>query len=250
MSPPSSLPSPTSFARIPVSDLLLVLIVNVGILRLAGALLGSLAAGALRSPDDSGAGTALTVTLSLILFQALVMVASLWVLILQKHDLTWADLGLRPCPRVWYSRAIWLALVLLPVVAAINATIPKVSDQPFENPQILALAPAGFSWFAMIAMIAMGGIVAPFAEELAFRGLLYPWLRERLGFAAAAPLSAICFAALHGLLMLIPALFAVGLALAWIAERGGSIWPAVVTHAVFNIAMILALYAALAGGAV
>ena len=109
----------------------------------------------------------------------------------------------------------------------------------------LSLRPADFR---ASSVSVMAGIVAPFAEELAFRGVLFPWLRARLGLPAAAVLSALCFAFLHGVILLVPALTVIGIALALIYERSGSLWPAIVTHGVFNALMIAALYAALASG--
>jgi hypothetical protein len=50
-----------------------------------------------------------------------------------------------------------------------------------------------------IALTALGGIAfAPFAEELALRGLLFGGLASRLGVLPAAILSGIVFGALHG----------------------------------------------------
>ncbi len=242
-------PIPAWVTQVTAGDLLLFLIVNLSALRLAGFFVGSILGAARGGREGGGEAMALAVPLSLILLQTLVLLACLRGLILRKYGVSWADLGLRPCPRVWYWRAFLLALVMLPVVGAFNAAIPRIFDVPFENPQISALAPSGFNWPALIGMTVMGGIVAPFAEELVFRGLLYGWLRGRMGFAAAAGLNALCFAVMHGVVLLIPALVAVGLALAWVTERSGSIWPAIVTHGVFNSAMILTLYAALAQSA-
>jgi membrane protease YdiL (CAAX protease family) len=81
--------------------------------------------------------------------------------------------------------------------------------------------------------------VAPFAEELVFRGL---------GFASlgrfALPLTAALFALAHGLpVLLIPVAIA-GLALGWVRERTGSVLPGMGVHMSLNaLALILALLA-------
>ena len=81
--------------------------------------------------------------------------------------------------------------------------------------------------------------VAPFAEELVFRGL---------GFATlgrfALPLTAALFALAHGLpVLLIPVAIA-GLALGWMRERTGSVLPGMGVHMSLNaLALILALLA-------
>lgn len=255
MSPPAPQgPTPgqqSVLNRIGITDLLLVLIVNLGIMRLASLVVGGLlgaARGGRTDPQPGNETFVLVLTLALILFQALVMLATVRALVLRKYGLAWSDLGFFSVSGFWYRRAVLLGLGIIPLVTIVNAVTTQFMEEPFQNPQVVALAPAGFSWPAMIGMILMGGIVAPIAEEIAFRGLLFGWLRERAGFAVSAFLSALCFATLHGIAPLIPALVAVGFALAWIRERSGSVLPAVISHGVFNIVMIVTLYAALTRG--
>ncbi len=227
-------------------DLLLILIVTLGSVRLLVWLLVGLAPvpGSVPEPGD-----ALLAAMVVMLFQTAVILAMLQAVVIRKYGLSWADLGLRPVERHWYRRAVVVAVLLLPTVALVNGVlIPELAEEPFRNPQLYAIAPAGFSWSAMVTMLVMAGVVAPFAEELVFRGLLFPWLRARLGVPAAVLLSALVFATLHGAAILIPALTVVGAAFAIIYQRCGSLWPAIVAHSVFNGIMIVLLYAALAAG--
>jgi len=97
-------------------------------------------------------------------------------------------------------------------------------------------------------MLVMAGFIAPFGEELVFRGLLFPWLRSHFGVAWAAILSGLIFGMLHFVPILIPALSAVGIALALLYHRCGSLWPVIVAHGAFNAIMVIMVYAALAAG--
>jgi membrane protease YdiL (CAAX protease family) len=244
--PPPAPPRPRALP-VTASDLLLILIVSLGAVRLAAGLV----AGLLRPLDgaaDHANENVLAVTVGLIVFQATVMLLAIYVIVLRRYGLAWADLGLVPADRLWYRRAVAAAILLLPAIMLVNALLPQVADEPFENPQLYAIAPAGFSWTGLILMTVMAGVVAPFVEEVAFRGLLYRWLRTRLGVPAAAAASGLLFALLHGVILLIPALTVIGIVLALLYERSGSLWPAVITHGVFNTIMIWALYAALAAG--
>lgn len=239
-----TLPSP----RLPVQggDLLLILIVTLGSVRLLVGVLISLAPATGGTPE---AGNVLLATMGLLLFQTIIVLALLRALVIRKYGLSWAALGLRPAARHWYRRAVIVAILLLPAVALINAVlIPQLSEEPFHNPQLYAIAASGFSWPALLAMLVMAGVIAPFGEELAFRGLLFPWLGARLGVPAGAVLSALCFAALHGVVILIPALTVVGIALAVLYQRCRSLWPVILAHGAFNSIMIVLLYAALAAG--
>ncbi|WP_219152280.1 CPBP family intramembrane glutamic endopeptidase [Amycolatopsis sp. TNS106] len=82
-------------------------------------------------------------------------------------------------------------------------------------------------------------VVAPIAEEMVFRGLLYPLLRMKVGVTAAAAASAMIFGLVHG--NLVQFLFTVPLSVlaALVREHTGAVWPCVVLHITFNLAATL-----------
>ena len=77
-----------------------------------------------------------------------------------------------------------------------------------------------------------GCIVAPFAEELFFRGLLYSWLRERMPVIAAVIVSSLLFAGMHGFIS--PVQLAGGLIFAGLYEWRRNVWAPYVVHAAGN----------------
>jgi membrane protease YdiL (CAAX protease family) len=82
--------------------------------------------------------------------------------------------------------------------------------------------------------------LAPVAEELFYRGLVMGGLL-RMGFWPAAAISSLLFSATHldpGSLL---PFFAVGMALAWLAWRRGSLWDSIVCHFFFNTTSFLLL---------
>lgn len=80
--------------------------------------------------------------------------------------------------------------------------------------------------------------VAPFSEEVFFRGFIFGGLRQRLPFPLAALISAAIFGLFHytgpDSIGVVPQLGFLGLALAWLYEETGSIWPTMGVHAVNN----------------
>lgn len=78
-------------------------------------------------------------------------------------------------------------------------------------------------------------VAAPIGEELFFRGFLFGALRRRLRFLGAAPISAAAFGLVHVLPLLIPLMFVVGLGLASLYERRGSLLASIAAHAAFNV---------------
>lgn len=85
-------------------------------------------------------------------------------------------------------------------------------------------------------MIGAATGLAPICEELAFRGHLLSALRLRHATPAAIALSAVAFAALHLDPVRLPGLLFLGVLFAWLTFRSGSIYPAVLAHAVNNAA--------------
>jgi membrane protease YdiL (CAAX protease family) len=76
-------------------------------------------------------------------------------------------------------------------------------------------------------------IVAPFVEELTFRGLGYSLL-VRFGKWTAIVLVGIAFALAHGLVQAFPFLFALGAGLAYLRSRVNSVVPGMIVHGLFN----------------
>jgi membrane protease YdiL (CAAX protease family) len=221
------------------SDLLLLLILSLLTVRVLIPLLGLL----------FGAGAnPLLVSMLAIIVQSLVLSGFVLWFVVRRRGVSWAELGFVPLPSGWIPKAILLAILALPLVGLMNVAVQFMVGEPLENPQLKALAPLGFSWFAMLSMLFLAAVVVPVVEEIVFRGVFYAWLRDRLAIAPALAINAVVFAAVHGIPALIPALAVVGVLLAWAYERSGSIWASIVLHGAFNGIMTIGLYLALAQG--
>jgi hypothetical protein len=226
-------------------DLVLILGLSLGAIHLTPLLVYPLVAGVVRALGEQA--MAVMVVLSIAL-QAIGMVAVVYLIAVRWRRVPWSALGVTMPPRRWWFRAISLSVLALFLVAGVNLLVALVVGELPLNPQIKMIAPAGFSWFGLLSVLLMAGVVAPIAEELVFRGVIYRWMRIRWGMPVGVTLSALCFSTLHGIPWLIPALTAVGMLLALIYERSGSLWPAVVTHGLFNAINTVLIYVALAQG--
>jgi hypothetical protein len=80
-----------------------------------------------------------------------------------------------------------------------------------------------------------GAVLAPFVEELYFRGRLYEALDRHLGASAAAWASSVTFAAIHLIPEFFPALLVFALTLVWLRRRTGSLVAPIVAHAINNL---------------
>lgn len=99
---------------------------------------------------------------------------------------------------------------------------------------------------SLILATAFLSLLTPLGEELLFRGVIANALL-RYGPIIGVVGSALLFAVAHGLNTVFPAALVVGLITAEIFRRSGSIWPAVIVHAVHNLPTVPFLVAAAAG---
>ncbi|MHB8642543.1 MAG: CPBP family intramembrane glutamic endopeptidase [Gaiellaceae bacterium] len=85
-------------------------------------------------------------------------------------------------------------------------------------------------------------VVAPFVEELTFRGVGYGLMATRFGVEPAIVATALFFGLAHGLVQALPLLVAFGIGLAWLRDRQGSVIPGMILHGTFNgIALLISL---------
>jgi membrane protease YdiL (CAAX protease family) len=94
----------------------------------------------------------------------------------------------------------------------------------------------GWELVLLGAVLALG---AGTAEELFFRGFLQQRLSRRFSPRIAVLVAAACFGLMHTDWVQGPAAALLGLYLGWMAERAGSIVPAMIAHAVNNSVAVL-----------
>lgn len=90
----------------------------------------------------------------------------------------------------------------------------------------------------IILMAIAAVIVAPLAEEVIFRGYLYPAAKRFCGPAGAILFSSLVFAAAHGNVVALLPLFALAVILCLLYEFTGSIWACISVHFLFNAATV------------
>lgn len=90
--------------------------------------------------------------------------------------------------------------------------------------------------------VVMVAVVAPVAEELAFRGVILSAFGQRWGKWVAIVSSAALFAAYHFTLWLLVPTFVLGLALGWLTWERRSLWPAIILHALYNGTAVVAAF--------
>ena len=180
--------------------------------------------------------------------EAIALIGSVYYLGVRRKSTGWQAVGLRPAPSPWIWIAVGISILVIPLAGLIAAAIQLALGQPVQNPQLPFIAPQGFSWFGMLSMFLLGGILAPIGEELFFRGVIYQWLKRGIGVWPGILVSSLIFGAAHGDLAVGGAAAVLGMVLAGVFEASGSLWPSITIHILNNSVKILLLYALLAFG--
>ncbi len=195
------------------------------------------------STGDIIVGLVVTVLILDGLFIGLATGLSLW-----RYKLGWGELGFRP-----FDRDFWW----LPPVAAVGAWIAVIAysailmafgveakqeevEELFDSRAVLPLAG--------VAIV----LAAPLAEEIFFRGFIFPGLLRPFGLVGAMVISGFLFAIFHvtgpDTLGLVLPFGLIGMLFAWLYYRTGSLWASITTHLIFNLVSFFFLaIASLAG---
>jgi uncharacterized protein len=122
---------------------------------------------------------------------------------------------------------MWLAVMIVGAIQAgfVGHQATQTAVKLFEN------AKPGF-WLDVMAVVAV--TLAPFAEELVFRGFIFNALWKRLPFSLSALGSGIIFGLAHGQAVGVAPLAAGGFVLASVYARSGSLWSSMIAHGTFN----------------
>lgn len=164
-----------------------------------------------------------------------------WVhLLLRDHQASWRTaFGLDASGR---ARAVGLAVCAAAAVLPFAWTLSEVSAwlmryflmEPVAQPAVQALqATTSPQELWLMGLVAVG--LAPVAEEILFRGIAYPALRQWLGRAPALWLTSLAFGAIHQNVMTFVALAGFGWVLAWLYERTGTLIAPTAAHSAFNL---------------
>ena len=137
--------------------------------------------------------------------------------------------------RDWQPRRHWKlfgGLLVLTLAWSIGASI--AIEHVYPQAKDWVTAPKETVW--IVGFLALAVLFGPFAEELLFRGWMYTSLRASFGLLVAVIATSVVFALAHweSTHLYALAVLPVGLALALIRERTGSIAASITFHAIYN----------------
>lgn len=141
--------------------------------------------------------------------------------------------------------ALWGLIGALAILVLAEANSFALQAIGVDHPQL-----ESFRWLqdrpiGQYVMVAIAvSVVAPIVEELFFRGYVFNAYLAEKGEGTAYLASSLIFGAVHGLPTLFVAIFSMGLVLAYLYRRTGTIIAPIIAHVLNNGAAFLALLAA------
>ncbi len=130
-----------------------------------------------------------------------------------------------------------LALILVIVIAVLQFT--NYDQPPSAALEILYEDSRPKLLLILTVLVTFLG---PVAEELFFRGFAYPAVRKRLGVKNAVIVVSAVFATLHMNVVAFFPILGLGILLAYLYEKTGSLIPSISVHVIHNSAVILLAY--------
>lgn len=217
-------------------DLLIYLFGGVGLYFLASMALGA-------SIEEIN----LTTTLMISLLNFVCLAGSVVIFGILRNKISWQSMGIFPQQKILRYAMIGggLAFAIIPIRLLVGALGLWVENLIFGDLRSLnfredILSVGTDSWYGVLLMVIGVGILAPIAEELFFRGLLYDWFRQKTGVVWGIMLSSLLFALAHyDSLAVVGSSFVMGLAMAFAVEKTRSLWIAIFMHVATNSGAVI-----------
>jgi len=182
--------------------------------------------------------TPATLFLAVFIHDVLLLLA-VWLRVVRAGVFTWRQLGLR---RDRLRRDLALGAAGGGAVVAISSGLELALASIGVEQTQGAMFPGGGGSPLELGMLAVALVgLAPFTEEVFFRGSLFRSLLARRGPGHAYLATSAIFALVHLNLPALLPIFAVGLALAFLAQRSRSLVPGIVAHAINNAVALASL---------
>ena len=171
---------------------------------------------------------------------------------LREQHLSWREaFGFAHNRRQAIMLGVILACLFLPVgmglqwlSAQVMVNLPHFQLKPQEQESVQTLQMA-VSWVNRLVLAAVTIVLAPVAEEMLFRGILYPAIKQAGYPRLALWGTAVLFAAVHVNLVTFLPLTVLAVALTLLYERTDNLLAPITAHALFNAMNFIILYSTL-----
>lgn len=146
-------------------------------------------------------------------------------------------------PGIFYAIVGYAAII--PVVTAIliiTFFVTKLIGYQAPTQEIVQVFIREKSAGVLGLSACFAAVFGPIAEEIFFRGFVYPAVRERIGVFWAVASTSIIFSFLHTHIVGFLPIMVLGLLLAYLYEKTGSLIPSIMVHVMHNLSMVILVF--------
>lgn len=178
------------------------------------------------------AGGVMASSITMLLIAGLVPAAVFW----RGNLAEFFGLRWKAWPHVfWIMPAFVFVMMVIGALLVASGWQTWIQEQFNSGPQdAVKLVRESSDTGLLVAMAIAAIVIAPIAEELIFRGYLYPVVKRFTDQWFAAAFTGLFFGVIHFNLMAFPMLALMGVVLAVLYEKTGSLWVVIGCHAAFN----------------
>jgi membrane protease YdiL (CAAX protease family) len=181
-----------------------------------------------QNPEDDAFAYTIALLPNMVAVELFMLAAVLW-FVRRKYGLPLSTLGLRrPEHDTWLLPA-GIALFGLAIVYGYDALLALTPIESARTPDEVFDSPG-----PLIVVIVGAVLLAPWIEEIFFRGFLFGGIDQRHSWVWAAIISSFVFALAHLDPFGIPAYLALGFLFAWAYHRTESLKASMIAHAAIN----------------
>ena len=184
-----------------------------------------------------GSSTSVNIVLVQQVIQSLVMVGLIG-FFLRLRGSSLGQIGLRPFRQWrWIGLSLLFGIVTFFVMLLVTAFLVRLFPQwakPQTITELIMQAKTDWEWFAIILIVC---VLAPFSEELLFRGYIYHSLRQYKTVGFSIIMTSLLFGFMHYYLFRLLPLTLVGICLNLVSIRSGTLWGSIVMHGTWNFMM-------------
>ncbi len=163
----------------------------------------------------------------------------------ENLDQAFRTMGLVSTGNSWATTIRWgvggYAATVPVVLLALYLSSLFLQEAPISSNPMIPMVVASSSFTAKILFFVTIGIMAPWFEEIFFRGFLFNAFRARIGTVGGVLLSAFLFAAVHFDFSVFFGLFAIGIMLSAIYYHTQNLLAAVILHGLWNVTTLVTL---------
>jgi membrane protease YdiL (CAAX protease family) len=151
-----------------------------------------------------------------------------------KKEIPLEEYGIGNFSFKYFFFSLLIALGLLFVGGFIYELINNLFGLKDDTLSFLESISSNNIWINIINLKVITSFLAPFAEELFFRGVIFKFFRQRKSFLYSATVSSLIFSLIHFNLAAFPFLFLLGFVCAFVFEKFKSILYPIIVHMVIN----------------